>query len=253
MEANIQIFSNPQFGQIRTANNNGEPAFCLADLCRVLNLRTDGVFPRLKKDGYNLIGVTDSLGRDQQTYFINEQNLYKVIMRSDKNEAVQFQDWVCGEILPAIRKHGGYLTSQKVEEALLNPDTLIQLATNLKEERQRRQLAESKASLLEEVTREQAPKVQYYNTVLISESNYITNQIASELGISAITLNKKLKEKKVQYKLNGQWLLYAEYRDKGYTKTNTYPYPSSDGSIKTSMQTVWTEKGREFIHKMLNQ
>lgn len=253
MEANIQIFSNPQFGQIRTANNNGEPAFCLADLCRVLNLRTDGVLPRLKKDGYNLIGVTDSLGRDQQTYFINEQNLYKVIMRSDKNEAVQFQDWVCGEILPAIRKHGGYLTSQKVEEALLNPDTLIQLATNLKEERQRRQLAESKASLLEEVTREQAPKVQYYNTVLISESNYITNQIASELGISAITLNKKLKEKKVQYKLNGQWLLYAEYRDKGYTKTNTYPYPSSDGSIKTSMQTVWTEKGREFIHKMLNQ
>ena len=107
----ITIFNNPQIGEIRTAGTADNPLFCLADLCRVLELRVDGVTPRLKKDGYNRIGVIDSLGREQQALFVNEQNLYKVIMRSDKPQAEPFQDWVCGEVLPSIRKTGGYLTT----------------------------------------------------------------------------------------------------------------------------------------------
>jgi len=104
----IEVFKNEQFGEIRVTGTNDNPMFCLPDLCRVLNLRTDGVLPRLKEDGYNQIGVTDSLGRNQMTYFVNEQNMYRVIMRSDKQEAECFQDWVCGEILPSIRKYGIY-------------------------------------------------------------------------------------------------------------------------------------------------
>lgn len=104
----VQVFDNPQFGQIRTAGTAENPLFCLADICRVLELRVDGVTPRLKKDGYNRIGVIDSLGRHQEAIFVNEQNLYKVIMRSDKPQAEPFQDWVCGEVLPSIRKTGSY-------------------------------------------------------------------------------------------------------------------------------------------------
>lgn len=106
--ANIKIFDNPQFGEVRTAGTSDQPLFCLADICRVLDLQVSSTKNRLKQDGVSLIKVIDSLGRDQMTYFINEQNMYRVIMRSDKPQAEKFQDWVCGEVLPTIRKTGKY-------------------------------------------------------------------------------------------------------------------------------------------------
>ena len=97
----------------------------------------------------------------------------------------------------------------------------------------------------------QAPKVAYYDEVLTSQSTYNANQIAKELGMSAVTLNKKLHELKVQYKQGGQWLLYHPHQNKGYTKTVTYTYTDSKGETCTNSSTVWTEKGRAFIHSML--
>lgn len=99
----------------------------------------------------------------------------------------------------------------------------------------------------------QAPKVAYYDEVLQSESTYNINQIAKELGMSAVTLNKILHNKGVQYKQGGTWLLYHKYQDKGYTKTDTYPYIDSSGVQRTSMLTVWTEKGRLFIHDIIKK
>ena len=97
----------------------------------------------------------------------------------------------------------------------------------------------------------QAPKVAYYDEVLTSQSTYNANQIAKELGMSAVTLNKKLHELKVQYKQGGQWLLYHPHQNKGYTKTVTYTYTDSKGVTCTNSSTVWTEKGRAFIHSIL--
>ena len=108
MANEIKIFDNPQFGEIRTSGTSEKPMFCLADVCRVLNLQVTPTKNRLKPDGVSLIKVIDSLGREQEATFINEQNLYKVIMRSDKPQAEPFQDWVCGEVLPSIRKTGQY-------------------------------------------------------------------------------------------------------------------------------------------------
>lgn len=99
----------------------------------------------------------------------------------------------------------------------------------------------------------QAPKVAYYEEVLQSESTYNANQIAKELGMSAITLNKKLQDLKIQYRQSGTWLLYHRYQDKGYTKTKTHTYTDSHGITQTSMQTVWTEVGRLFIHEVLKK
>lgn len=117
----IKIFEDERFGKIRTTGSADNPMFCLSDICKVLELRVDGVMPRLKKDGYNRIGVIDSLGRHQEAIFVNEQNLYKVIMRSDKPQAEPFQDWVCGEVLPSIRKTGGYIvsTSEMTNEEIM--------------------------------------------------------------------------------------------------------------------------------------
>ena len=107
----LKIFENAEFGAIRTAGTAEEPLFCLADVCRVLELYVQNTKKRLKEDGVYSIPLTDSLGREQQALFINEQNLYKVIMRSDKPQAEAFQDWVCGEVLPSIRKSGGYINN----------------------------------------------------------------------------------------------------------------------------------------------
>lgn len=183
--------------------------------------------------------------------FINEPNLYRCIFQSRKKEAEQFQDWVFEEVLPTIRKHGGYLTENKIAEALLNPDTLIQLATTLKQERAERELLQNQNKLQELEIMKQAPKVKYFDNVMQSEALIPITVIAKELGVSGTSLNNRLQELKVQYKLAGQWLLYSKYQDKGYTGTKTTTFTDSSGNIKTQIRTYWTEKGRKFIHNIL--
>ena len=95
----VTIFNSPRFGEIRVSGTPDSPMFCLADVCKVLELQVTPTKNRLRQDGVNSIKVIDNLGREQQAIFINEQNLYKVIMRSDKPQAEPFQDWVCGEVL----------------------------------------------------------------------------------------------------------------------------------------------------------
>lgn len=122
MGGEIKIFSSERFGDIRTAGTSEEPLFCLADVCRILEIKNvSDCKSRLKQDGVVLTeGVsktTNQFGKTTEQKvtlaFINEQNLYKVIMRSDKPQAEPFQDWVCGEVLPSIRKTGGYIAAKE--------------------------------------------------------------------------------------------------------------------------------------------
>ena len=170
MEA-IKIFENDRFGEVRVAGTSENPLFCLADVCKILGLRVDAVQSRLT-DAPIRIGVTDSIGREQQMNFVNEKNLYKVIMRSDKPQAEPFQDWVCGEVLPSIRKHGAYMTNDTLEKALASPDFLIQLATNLKEEQQKRIEAERKVT-------EAAPAVAFTKAVQSANSSCLILRLSS--------------------------------------------------------------------------
>lgn len=112
---------------------------------------------------------------------------------------------------------------------------------------QKQATIEAQATELEK----QAPKVAYVDNVLQSVNTYNTNLIAKKLGMSAETLNKKLQEIGVQYRQGGVWVLMHKYQGKGYTKTRTHTYTRSDGSTGTSMLTVWTERGRAFIHHVI--
>lgn len=139
-----------------------------------------------------------------------------------------------------------------------NPNTILQLAQNWADEQKKRIEAErqlvhktEQLAIQERVVAESAPKVEYYEKVLTSTDTYLTNQIAKELGISAITLNERLRQKGIQYKQGGQWLLSAKFQGKGLTKTHTYPFMRKDGSTGSQMQTVWTEKGRLFVHQVM--
>ena len=132
---NIQIFQNEQFGKVRIAmNESNEPLFCLADVCGVIGIaNARNVRSRLEEDDVRQMDTIDSLGRNQQVTFITESGLYDVIIRSDSEKAKPFRKWVTSEVLPSIRKHGAYMTSDTLEKALTSPDFLIQLAINLKE------------------------------------------------------------------------------------------------------------------------
>lgn len=126
---------------------------------------------------------------------------------------------------------------------------LIKLAMEAEQERER--LAEV-AAAQEHQLKLQAPKVEEYDKVLAADGTFTTNQIAKELGMSAVSLNRILNERGVQYKQGEQWLLYHKYQNLGYTKTKTARFTDANGNERVSMLTVWTSAGRLFIHRFLN-
>lgn len=232
MSNEIKIFENEKFGNIRVVTDeSGEPLFCLADLCRILELRVDSVQSRLS-DAPIRIGVTDSLGRAQKMNFVNEKNMYKVIMRSDKPQAEPFQDWVCGDILPSIRKYGIYATENVIDRIIENPDFGIELLTKLKEERQARVEAEKKNAILMHVNK-----------------TYTATEIAKELNMkSANELNKKLAEKKIQYSINGTWVMYSDYSNQGFEEIKQEVLDNG----KVIYHRRITQLGRDFIIKLFS-
>lgn len=236
----LKVF-NFEENEVRTVLVNDEPWFCLKDVCEILELKnpTD-VSKRLFEEELTRLNLG---GRSGDTNFVNESGLYNVIFRSDKPQAIGFRKWVTSEVLPSIRKHGGYLTTEKIEEALLNPDTLIQLATTLKDERTKRLLAEQRVNELQ-------PKADYYDSILKNKSLMTISVIAKNYGMSANGMNKLLHELGVQYQHSKTWLLYSKHQDKGYTHTEMIPVQGSD-NLKPS--TKWTQKGHIFIYQLLKQ
>jgi phage antirepressor YoqD-like protein len=172
--------------------------------------------------------------------------------------AMEFARWLspefaiwCNDRIKELLTHGFTATPDKLEELAGNPDLLIELATNLKKERSRRELAEHQKQLAEGTIREQAPKVAYHDEVLVSDRTYTTTTIAKELGTAAPSLHKELNRRGVMYRADGHWVLYHKYQGKGYTKTRTATYTDRYGNQQSTLTTVWTEKGREWLHGIL--
>ena len=253
METTITIFSNPTFGEIRTAGTADEPMFCLADVCKVLELQVTPTKNRLNQKGVNSINTLTNGGR-QSMIFINEQNLYKVIMRSDKPQAEPFQDWVCGEVLPTIRKTGGYIAAnaQMTDEEIMATALRIGEATIRKRDERIRQL-EAEAKQKDVLISDMRKGNDYLNTILQSNGTVTTTQIAQDYGMSAMALNRKLAEMRVQHKVNGQWILYATHQAKGYVHSRTLNLTHRDGRPYTCMVTEWTQRGRLFLYDALKE
>lgn len=251
---NIQIFQNEQFGKVRiTMNESNEPLFCLADVCNVLGLRQGDVRQRLSDGVVSTQPIIDSLGREQQANFVNEDGLYDAILDSRKPEAKQFRKWVTSEVLPSIRKHGAYMTQETLEKALTSPDFLIQLATNLKEEQQKRIEAEKKAEVAEKQIEQDAPKVLFANAVATSQRSCLVAELAKILQQNGVNI--------------GQNRLFAWMRENGYlcSKGQYYNQPTQkamdlglfelkqttinkpDGSILVSTTTKVTGKGQVYF------
>lgn len=248
----LQIYENAQFGQIRTSvTGSGEPMFCLADVCKVLGIGNPSDVKRnLKQDGVVTIeGVSLTTNQHGKTTeqkvmltFISEANIYKCIFRSRKKEAEAFQDWVCEEVLPSIRKHGAYATPQTIQSLLDNPDMGIELFKQLKEERER-------AQALRQTLAEQAPKIEYVDTVLSSVSTLTSTQVAKEIGMSAVRFHKLLVGHGIIFKESGTYMMCQPYDQYGFAQTKTCAI-NINGNQCTKHSLVWTESGRRFIHAL---
>lgn len=137
----IQLFNHPAFGAIRTAGTPDNPVFCLADVCRAVELDPGQVSRRLSDGVCSKHPISDSLGREQVANFVNEDGLYDVILDSRKSEARAFRKWITSEVLPAIRRTGGYIAAREEEsEADLMARALSVAQRTLEARRQRIQM-----------------------------------------------------------------------------------------------------------------
>jgi prophage antirepressor-like protein len=231
--------------EVRTVTINNEPYFVGKDVADILGYQNaskaliDHVDDEDKLNNKTL----SSLGQ-RGGWIINESGLYSLILSSKLPQAKEFKRWVTTEVLPTIRKHGAYLTDRKIEEVLLSPDTIINLATQLKEERQ-------KVNSLQLELKEAQKQARYLDLIIESKGALRVSQIAQDYGMTANKLNKLLYEFGVQHKVNGQWILYKRHMGKGYIDSHTFDYQDKNGNTRANVTTTWTQKGRLFLYELL--
>ena len=173
------------------------------------------------------VAKCDTPGGAQDLTVINESGLYSLILSSKLPSAKRFKKWVTSEVLPSIHKHGLYATDNVIDNILNNPDFGIELLTKLKEERAARVEAERKNAILMHVNK-----------------TYTVTEIAKELGLrSATQLNRILAEKKIQYQVNGTWVMYSRYSNLGYEEIKQEVLDSG----RVIYHRRITQMGREFI------
>ncbi len=240
MKNELQIFSNPKFGEVRTITENGVTLFCAKDVATALGYKrpADAITAHCKG---SVIRRLPSKGGEQDTKFIPEGDIYRLAARSELPGADAFESWIFDEVLPTIRKTGGYNLPKDYPSALraLADAEEKRLALQAENEAQAQTIADF------------APIKQYVDTILSSTRTLTTTQIAADYDMSAKKLNKILHEAGIQRYVNGQWILYKQYMGKGYTKSKTINITRSNGRPDTVLNTEWSQKGRILIHSIL--
>ncbi|WP_329778289.1 phage antirepressor KilAC domain-containing protein [Allisonella histaminiformans] len=243
----VKIFKNSEFGEIRIVPINNEPWFIGSEIAKILSYTNPSKAIRDHVDPEEKLTERIVLaGQRRDVTVINESGLYSLILSSKLPSAKRFKHWVTSEVLPAVRKFGGYLTQEKMEEALLNPDVLIKLATQLKSEREARKRAES-------LNEQNKPKVLFADSVSVADDAILIGALAKLIKQNGVDI--------------GQNRLFQKLRDMGYliksgqdknmptqkamnmklfrVKERTVGNP--DGSVRTTRTTLVTGKGQIYF------
>ena len=240
----IEIFQNPDFGQVRvTTDEDNNPLFSGIDVAKALGYKRPGeaVATHCKSSG-TVMCYTNHENSPGGSYsqFINEANLYRLIMKSQLDSAEKFQDWVVEEVLPSIRKHGAYN---------LVPRTLPEALRAYAAEVEKNILLEEKVRQQTLLVEELQPKADYCDKILKTTNCLTVREIAKDYGMTAQEFNRKLNKIGIQYKQGNTWLPYAPYARSGYTKSETIL--SDDSSTIYVLNTKWAQKGRLFLYNKL--
>lgn len=249
----LQVFNNQEFGQVRTMMIDGSPWFVAKDVCECLDINNSRqALARLDSDEKNSVILNDGTPGNPEKGIVNEYGLYSLVLSSRKPSAKTFKRWITHEVVPAIRKHGAYMTGETLEQALTSPDFLIRLATELKTEQEARRLAEQKIEA-------DKPKVLFADSVAASHGSILVGELAKLLNQNGIDI--------------GQNRLFNWLRENGYLicrKGTDYNMPTqrsmemqlfniketaithSDGHVSISKTVKVTGKGQVyFVNKFL--
>ena len=249
----LQIFSSSEFGQIRTVIIDSKPWFVASDVASALGYSNPrkAVIDHCK--GVTKRDTPTSSGTQSISY-INEGDVYRLIMKSKLPSAEKFESWVMDEVLPSIRKSGGYIAGQEnmTDDELLEKAILVAQKKIAERDRKIQQL-EVEALEMNKTISEMKPKVNYVDTILQSDGTVTVTQIAQDYGMSAKKFNKVLQNLSIQRRVNGQWILYAKYQGNGYVHSKTFDITRSNGQPDVTMNTEWTQKGRLFLYEELKK
>lgn len=234
---------------VRTVTTeDGTPWFVAKDVCDVLNLENSRkATADLDEDEKNTVTISDGIPGNPNKTIVNEAGLYSLIFKSRKPEAHKFKRWVTHDVLPAIRRHGGYLTPQKIEEALTNPDTIIQLAQTLKREQARRKELEAQAE-------KDAPKVLFADTVAAAETSILVGQLAKILNNNGMKVgqNRLFKDLRARGYLSRRqgcdWNMPTQKsRDLDLFEIKESTHSQPDGTVRITKTTKVTGKGQLYF------
>lgn len=245
MKEEILKFTFEGTEEIRAIQIDGEPWFVGKDVAEILGYSqtAQAIRKHVDEEDKGVFEMNTPGGKQQMT-IINESGLYSLILSSKLPTAKKFKRWVTSVVLPSIRKHGMFATEKTIDQMLKDPDSMIKVLTEIKEERAKRRLAEEKAAKLE-------PKAKFCDVVLQNPSLVNVTVIAKDYGMSAQAMNKLLKKLGVQYDQNKVWFLYAKYQSNGWTQSTTSMVKGKDGVEKAVVHTKWTQKGRLGLYELL--
>ena len=252
---NLEVFENEEFGPVRATTINNEPWFIGKDVAEILGYKntSDALSKHVDEEDKMQIAKYDLQNyKDIGTkgaVVINESGLYSLILSSKLPNAKKFKRWVTSDVLPSIRKTGGYIPhDENMSDDEIMARALLVAQKTIEEKSKLLNQAQVTIQTQSDVINELKPHAEYAERVLEDKKTLLTpTQIAKDFGMAGQGLNALLHEFGVQYKQNGQWLLYAKYQGKGYTG----PYQPDIPNAKP--QTRWTQAGKKFIHDILRK
>lgn len=260
MENKIQVFNNPKFGDLHGyLDEKGTAHFNAEDVSRGLGFTQmkNGVeYVKWERVNSYLaeFGFSPQVGKGD---FIPENMVYRLAMKANNETAKDFQSWLADDVVPNIRKTGGYsLQKDDVEvykKIVADPDFLIQIAMTIKTANEKVEKLTTENAVLNQQVAELTPKATYCSVVLNCKDLVSVSKIAKDYGMSATEMNKLLHNLGVQYKQSEVWLLYQKYAKLGWTSTKTITYPDNEGFIHSKVHTYWTPKGRLGLYHLLKE
>lgn len=233
----LQIFNNEDFGEIRTITKDNEPMFCLPDICKALGIKnaTD-VAKRLEEDEVTRLNLGSQSG---ETNFVTESGLYAVILRSDKPNARKFRKWVTSEVLPSIRKNGGYIANQEQ----MTPEQIVANALIV---------AQNIISQKDRQIEEMKPKADFFDAVADSKTAISMNEVAKVLNIKGYGRNKLFEFLRDNSVLDRWNVPYQRYVDNGWFRVIEQHYQKNGEPVVTTKTLVY-QKGVDGIRKMIER
>lgn len=249
----VQIFNKDGFGNVRTIEEDGKILFVASDIAKALGYTNPN---KAINDHCRAITKrsTPISGKMQDINYISEGDIYRLVAHSKLESASRFESWVFDEVIPSIRKNGGYIAGQES----LSDDELFEKAVlvaqkKIAERDKKIQQLEAEAIEMNKAISEMQPKVNYVDMILKSKKTMTVTQIAQDYGMSAIKFNKILDELGIQRKVNGQWILYGKHQGNGYVHGKPHEFTRTNGTPDVSMNTEWTQKGRLFLYEELKK